>query len=263
MRTVALAEIAAVRNGHPDLTGASVKALVNRHSVGSRFGMMSIANFEPGGAHILHRHPRSAQISCLLSGEAHHLTEDGPVPISAGDIVCVRRNEWHGFRNTVRTHALLLSLYSPASDLTEAGYETFAGAENISAALEISIASLGTGLSDRARPRGGLDAPRLRWFSLDEPPVPISVASLDARERFSFERPPKSEAIFFVIDGSGICSTPEGSVSISSGDTAFIPLDEPVQFHAGEVGAKALVAFFLAALAEGIGATVGADLTPR
>ena len=127
MIKVSLAKVPAVRDPHPDLSGVSVKSLINRASVGSNRGMLSVAEFDPGGSHKLHRHASAAQISYLLSGEGEHLTANGPVALKAGDAVLAQKNEWHGFRNTGDEPAVLVSLYSPAADPSEPGYESYEG----------------------------------------------------------------------------------------------------------------------------------------
>ena len=125
MHKIAPSDLKAVIDPHPDLTGVTVKEVVNRTSVDGCRGMFSIAEFAPGGCHQLHRHPASDQISYLMAGVGEHLTADGPIAVQTGDTVHIPRNEWHGFHNTGQEKAVLLSMYSPAAHLSEAGYETF------------------------------------------------------------------------------------------------------------------------------------------
>src|ERR1700722_2921656 len=142
MQKVTIAEVSLIPSTHPDLRGVSVRDIINRNTVATHRGMLSIAEFDPGGVHELHRHPASAQISHLLSGRGEHLTENGPVPIKAGDTTYVPKNIWHGFRNSGRETAALLSIYNPAAQLSEAGYESFVGTVDRSAVPSVAMTSL-------------------------------------------------------------------------------------------------------------------------
>src|SRR5579863_6584655 len=115
MQKVKIADVPLVTSTHPDLTGVAVRDIINRSTVDTHRGMLSIAEFAPRGFHNLHRHHASSQISYLLSGKGEHLTENGPVALRAGDATYVPKNTWHGFRNTGADKAVLLSIYSPAS----------------------------------------------------------------------------------------------------------------------------------------------------
>ena len=76
--------------------------------------MLSVAEFDLGGSHKLHRHASAAQISYLLSGEGEHTpTAYGSVALKAGDAVLAQKNEWHGFRNTGDELAVLVSSTAP------------------------------------------------------------------------------------------------------------------------------------------------------
>ncbi|HWW84367.1 MAG TPA: cupin domain-containing protein, partial [Vicinamibacterales bacterium] len=83
MKKITLSMVPYASDVHPDLTKATVKMLINEDTVGSHRGMLSIAEFEPGGQHRLHRHPNTPQITYLLSGAGEALTVNGPVPIKA------------------------------------------------------------------------------------------------------------------------------------------------------------------------------------
>ena len=89
MQKVTIANVPLVPSPHPDLKGVSVRDVINRNTVGTHRGMLSIAEFAPGGFHQLHRHHASSQISYLLSGKGEHLTENGPVVLKAGDATYV------------------------------------------------------------------------------------------------------------------------------------------------------------------------------
>ena len=73
--------------------------------------MLSVAEFEPGGEHKLHRHPSCEQATFLLSGSGLHLTNRGEVPQEVDDAIYVPKDEWHGFRNNGTEVARLVTLH--------------------------------------------------------------------------------------------------------------------------------------------------------
>lgn len=82
---------------------------------------------EPGraGGHVLHRHPAAEEFLYLLEGEASHLTEDGELAMTAGDIALIPASEWHGIWNPGTTPAQALFGYLGATSRQVAGYELY------------------------------------------------------------------------------------------------------------------------------------------
>jgi quercetin dioxygenase-like cupin family protein len=247
---VSLANVAAVRDSHPDLTGASVKPLINRASVGSQRGMMSIAEFEPGGSHKLHRHPWAAQISYLLSGSGEHLTEHGPVPVKAGDTTYAPKNEWHGFRNTGGEPAVLVSLYGPAADLAEAGYETYEGALDLSRPPTVRKVSLADLQGDSALDEDeGFIGLGVFWLATRDTvgaeSLLLGASTFEPGGLHEHHRHPNGDEILFILEGGGEHLTPDGAVPLSAGEIAYIPANE---FHGFKnpdgVLTKTLFAYF-------------------
>src|ERR1700758_340862 len=126
---------------HPDISGARVQSLINSGTVGSHRGMLSIAEFEPGGEHKLHRHPNCEQATFLLSESGLHLTDRGELAQEVGDAIYVSKGEWHGFRNTGTEFARLVPLHG-AGSLAEAGYESFAGRPGVQGIPPVAVVRL-------------------------------------------------------------------------------------------------------------------------
>lgn len=109
--------------------GLGVYWLATREAVGADHVVLGASTFEPGGVHEHHRHPNGDEILFILEGGGEHLTPDGAVPLSAGEVAFIPAGEFHGFRNppgvTTRT---LFGYFGPGS-LEEAGYETRDGAQ--------------------------------------------------------------------------------------------------------------------------------------
>ena len=233
MIKVSLATTAAVRDSHPDLDRASVKQLINRASVGSQRGMLSLAEFEPGGSHKLHRHPLAGQISYLLSGSGEHLTEYGPVPLRAGDATYAPKNEWHGFRNSGSTPAVLVSLFSPAAEPSEAGYETFQGALDHSRAPTVRKVSLADLRGDAALDEGaGFFGLGVFWLATKDTvgaeTFLLGASTFEPGGLHEHHRHPNGDEFLFILEGGGEHLTPEGAVPLSAGEIAYIPANE---FH--------------------------------
>jgi len=94
----------------------------NGSSSAFTFGQSTFAPDE--GCHELHRHPNAEEVFFVWAGTGVHLTEDGrEIPMSAGDLVFVPKNEWHGFRNTGSTPLRAIFGYLGANSLESGGYE--------------------------------------------------------------------------------------------------------------------------------------------
>jgi len=195
MQVVQIDNIERLQDPHPDLSGTEVLNLLN----GGPRGMVSIAEFAPGGFHKLHRHFRATQISYLIAGEGEHLTEHGPVPVKAGGATLVGPHEWHGFRNNSASQkAVLLSMYSPAATMPAAGYETFAS-------------PIRTGLAQvPSRDLSGWDGQTL---SNDQ----CSLGTVTIQAGSSLELPP-GDGFLYLVAGLGLV----GSHALSSGQIVYL-----------------------------------------
>jgi quercetin dioxygenase-like cupin family protein len=250
LNKISLAEIAPDKNTHPDLNGASVKQLITPASVGSKRGMMSIAEFAPGGSHKLHRHPRAGQISFLSSGSGEHLTENGSVPVKAGDTTYVPANEWHGFRNTGSKPAILVSLYSPAATLADAGYESHQGTLDLSRPASVRKISLSDLQGDAALDEdAGFIGLGVFWLAtrdtLGTDSFLLGASTFEPGGLHEHHRHPNGDEILFILEGGGEHLTPDGAVPLSAGEIAYIPANEFHGFKNPEgVLTKTLFAYF-------------------
>lgn len=103
--------------------GLGVYWLATRETVGASGAVLGASTFEPGGVHEHHRHPHGDEILFILEGGGDHLTPDGAVPLSAGEIAYIPANEYHGFRNKKGVLTRTLFGYFGVGSLAEAGYE--------------------------------------------------------------------------------------------------------------------------------------------
>ena len=103
--------------------GLGVFWLATRATVGSNDFLLGASTFEPGGLHEHHRHPRGDEFLYILEGGGEHLTPDGAVPLSAGEIAYIPANEYHGFKNPAGVLTRTLFGYFGPATLAEAGYE--------------------------------------------------------------------------------------------------------------------------------------------
>lgn len=78
---------------------------------------------ELGGGHVLHRHPVAEEFLYLLDGEARHLTEDGEMPMRAGDLAFIPPTEWHGIWNVGETPSHALFGFLGLNNIEAGGYE--------------------------------------------------------------------------------------------------------------------------------------------
>jgi quercetin dioxygenase-like cupin family protein len=231
MQKVRLADIPAIPSDNPDLKGVKVQTVLDRQTVGAHRGMLSIAEFAPGGYHTLHRHAHSAQISYLLSGQGEHLTENGPVWMRAGDATYVPPQTWHGFYNRGSEPAFLLSMYSPAADLCDAGYESFPGLTDRSKPAQVAKASLAELQGDAALDEGsGFLGLGVFWLAtrdtLGTDSFLLGASTFEPDGVHEHHRHPRGDEFLYILEGGGEHLTPDSAVSLSAGEIAYIPANE-------------------------------------
>jgi quercetin dioxygenase-like cupin family protein len=231
MQKVKIADVPLVVSIHPDLTGVAVRDIINRNTVNTHRGMLSIAEFAPGGFHKLHRHHASSQISYLLSGKGEHLTENGPVALKAGDATYVPKNTWHGFRNAGADKAVLLSIYSPASNLADAGYESFLGELDPSKPPQVAMSSLSKLQGDAALDaESGFIGLGVFWLAtrgtVGSNDFLLGASTFEPGGLHEHHRHPKGDEFLYILEGGGEHLTPEGAIPLSAGEIAYIPANE-------------------------------------
>lgn len=231
MQKIRLADVPLTPAAHPDLVGVSARDVINRETVGSHRGMLSIAEFAPGGFHKLHRHPAAAQISYLLSGQGEHLTENGPVLVKSGDATYVPRNAWHGFRNTGTGKAVLLSIYSPAAHMSAAGYESFTGAIDVKQPARVAMSSLAKLQGDAALDaESGFIGLGVFWLAtrdtVGSEDFLLGASTFEPGGLHEHHRHPRGDEFLYILEGGGEHLTPDGAVSLSAGEIAYIPANE-------------------------------------
>ena len=72
-------------------------------------------NLEPGQANDQHQHLANLHVFYVLEGEGSYLKDDALVPIKAGQIVVIPREQLHGIRNTgtARLSYMAVTTYGP------------------------------------------------------------------------------------------------------------------------------------------------------
>jgi quercetin dioxygenase-like cupin family protein len=231
MQRVKIADVPLMTSIHADLTGVAVRDIINRNTVDAHRGMLSIAEFAPGGFHKLHRHDASSQISYLLSGKGEHLTENGPIALKAGDAVYVPKNTWHGFRNISTNKAVLLSIYSPVAHLADAGYETFVGAIDSSKPAQVAMSSLSKLQGDAALDAdSGFIGLGVFWLAtrdtVGSEDFLLGASTFEPGGLHEHHRHPRGDEFLYILEGGGEHLTPASAVPLSSGEIAFIPANE-------------------------------------
>jgi quercetin dioxygenase-like cupin family protein len=215
---------------HPDISGARVQSLINSGTVGSHRGMLSVAEFEPGGEHKLHRHPNCEQATFLLHGTGLHLTDRGNVLQEVGDAVYVSKGEWHGFRNTGPEPARLVTLHG-AGSFQEAGYESFghrpcAKGKPLVAVVRLRDLQGDAGLDQEA----GFIGLGVFWLITRETVgaenLLLGASTFEPGGVHQHHRHPNGDEILFIINGGGKHLTPDEAVSLSAGEIAYIPANE-------------------------------------
>jgi quercetin dioxygenase-like cupin family protein len=230
MQKVSVQNTAPDQRMHPDISDARVRSLVNSGSVGSHRGMLSIAEFESGGQHKLHRHPKCEQATFLLSGTGLHLTDRGEVPQGVGDAIYVSKGEWHGFRNTGAEVARLVTLHG-AGSLAEAGYESFAGRPEVNEIPHVAVVRLRDLQGDASlNQEAGFIGLGVFWLITRETVgaenILLGASTFEPGGVHQHHRHPNGDEILFIIDGGGKHLTTDEAVSLSAGEIAYIPANE-------------------------------------
>ena len=109
----------------PDMNGMHVWWLVSREASAAENVVLNVAEFAPGVAHQLHRHPNAEEITFVLEGTGVHLFEGGEVTQTVGEAIFIDKGEWHGLRNDGDTPLVIVGIYGGVANLSEAGYEEY------------------------------------------------------------------------------------------------------------------------------------------
>lgn len=101
----------------------NVKFLITRDSVQSDQTVFGVTIFPPGAKHDIHRHPHAEETEYIVEGHGIARVGDDDVEMGPGDIVFVKKGDFHGFYNTSSTdRAVMVWCYGGAASLAEAGY---------------------------------------------------------------------------------------------------------------------------------------------
>ena len=100
-----------------------VRWLVTAETVGSTKTVIGRTVLKPGAMHDIHRHPNAEEWEYIISGSAIKHVGNESVRLSAGDVVFVPADVYHGLENASETEPVVsLWGYSGAASLEEAGY---------------------------------------------------------------------------------------------------------------------------------------------
>jgi quercetin dioxygenase-like cupin family protein len=110
-----------VRTG--DAEGVLVRRFVDNEQAGATTVTMSVIDMPVGTVHRLHRHPNAEQIVYVQSGTVEHLTPEGRTPLTAGEFVFIKANEWHGVGNPADVPAMTVVVVGLMPGEVTIGYE--------------------------------------------------------------------------------------------------------------------------------------------
>jgi quercetin dioxygenase-like cupin family protein len=159
------------------------------------------------------------------------LTKNGPVPINSGDATFVPKNIWHGFRNTGTEKAVLVSIYSPAAQPSDAGYESYSGNLDTSEPAKVAKVSLADLQGDTALDKdAGFVGLGVFWLATRDTvgtnDFLLGASTFEPGGLHEHHRHPNGDEFLFIIEGGGDHLTPDGAVSLSAGEIAYIPANE-------------------------------------
>lgn len=101
-----------------------VQFLINEANSGAQEVVFGRTVFSPGSRHEWHRHENAEEVQYVVSGQGVILDGDEEIPVTVGDVVHTKKNQWHGFRNTSQTDdAVVIWLWAGAGSRDAAGYE--------------------------------------------------------------------------------------------------------------------------------------------
>lgn len=114
----------------PGWEGMHVWWLVSKEETGSSKVVFDIAEFPPGKAHEVHRHPNCEEITYVLRGSGLHTSDGEPVRQNAGEACFIAQGEWHGFHNDSDEPTTIIGIYGGVGSFSEAGYEVYEGTDD-------------------------------------------------------------------------------------------------------------------------------------
>jgi quercetin dioxygenase-like cupin family protein len=90
---------------------------------GTETTVFNVTAFPPNRWHELHRHPGAEEYFFIIEGSGLHLTEKETVPLQAGDLVFVPKDEWHGFANDSDRPTVVISVFGGVLAYEDGGYD--------------------------------------------------------------------------------------------------------------------------------------------
>ncbi len=101
-----------------------IRWLIDEKRLGSKYGSVGYAHFEPGaGRHELHYHEHAEEVSFYLKGRALRIVGDEQFEVGPGDIGFVPAGVPHALINLSETEPIeLICVYLGASSVEKTGY---------------------------------------------------------------------------------------------------------------------------------------------
>ena len=103
--------------------GMRVHWLADGDHGGTETTVVNVTELPPNRSHEVHRHPHAEEYFFVLEGSGLHLSDSEPVRLERGDLVFVRKGEWHGFANDTDEPALAIAVMGGVAHYSEAGYD--------------------------------------------------------------------------------------------------------------------------------------------
>jgi quercetin dioxygenase-like cupin family protein len=107
----------------PGWEGMHVWWLVTRETAEAATLVVNETVIPPNKWHEVHKHPHAEEAMYVLEGSGLHLTEEASHRLTAGDVVFIARDEWHGFANDTDNPVRVIGIFGGVSTYPDAGYD--------------------------------------------------------------------------------------------------------------------------------------------
>jgi len=216
-----------LRDGYSETT---IRWAVSRESAGAELGSVAWIEVAAGGRYPVERYPDCERIVYVASGAGVHHGDGEARQLSEGDGVLVPKGGWHGFENTSAEPVLLVALFAPYADVSEARCEQWvAGSDPGPNVVRVSASEID--YDPDLRDDMGFIGLDVKW--LVDAETAGAEHMLFGLSRFApsgshiLHRHPQVEEVIYVVDGAGdqlVAGQP--SVPIRTGDLTYASAGE-------------------------------------
>jgi quercetin dioxygenase-like cupin family protein len=208
----------------PGWGGAAVRWAVSRDTVGSELGSVAWIEADPGEGYPIERYPDCERIVYVARGSGRHVGAGEPIALRAGDGVLVPKGAWHGFVSDGTEPVLLVALFAPYADVSQASVEVSDG-EPESGPQVVRVAASEIDWDPTLDDDMGFEGLDVKWLVNGETAgaehMLFGLSRFAPKGSHVLHRHPLVEEVCYVVDGRGVQLLDGEPFPVGAGELTF------------------------------------------